>query len=285
MEKAPNGTYTPIPNVFFDTCDLPETAQILYLRLYRHIHYRGCRFVGSIRMLARLVRLSKSTVDRMVKRLEKSKLIKVLRGQGEETSAQIMEVTILKGELWELNRQHEIEPVPVWDTEMPDCPNLGQSVPPEGQDIPDRDELSQAQAQNEALNNTNQSKQKEKEIEPSPQIFEEEKNPPVLSLSLGMELLKTLRLFGECSEYMMSAAKEVLAHIYSNRPTEIDEFTFKLLLTSAKEEANRATLEQAYQLGYESKTAYFMACLYEKLQRHGSSSLVNNSLQHERIAQ
>lgn len=133
------GTYTQVPNVFFDTCDLPETAQILYLRLYRGIHYKGCKFTGSIRKLSKLVRLSKSTVDRMIKKLKEAHLINVEYSQSDEEIKEIMTITICKEELWTLNRyHHHIQSVPNWDNvmpEMPDnCPNLGHDVPEMGQD-------------------------------------------------------------------------------------------------------------------------------------------------------
>jgi hypothetical protein len=66
-EREDRGKFTQLPNVFFDTCGLPDAAQILYLRLYRHLWQAGQAFIGSVRKLSRLVRLSKSTVDRMIK--------------------------------------------------------------------------------------------------------------------------------------------------------------------------------------------------------------------------
>src|SRR2546430_15471447 len=76
-KKPLNGTYTQVPNVFFDTCDLPETAQILYLRLFRKFGYIDGTFTGSIRELSKIVRYSKSTTDRLIKVLRDAALIKI----------------------------------------------------------------------------------------------------------------------------------------------------------------------------------------------------------------
>jgi hypothetical protein len=155
-KKPESGTYTQVPNVFFDTCDLPESAQILYLRLYRHIAYKDeHKFVGSIRKLSNLVRLSKSTVERMVKRLEETRLIYVGSEQSQDQDRDVMTITLNPQELWILNKQHyEENTVPIWDKVMPDakvlsqigtiCPetgqhtfNLGQSDVNLGQTVPD----------------------------------------------------------------------------------------------------------------------------------------------------
>lgn len=149
-KKGPqSGTYTQIPNVFFDTCDLPESAQILYLRLYRHIAYKDePKFVGSIRKLGTLVRLSKSTVERMVKILEEARLINVRYELSQDMDCRVMVITINPQELWVLNKQHyEDEDVPVWDKTLPDakvlsqigtlCPDMGQDVVNLGQSVPD----------------------------------------------------------------------------------------------------------------------------------------------------
>lgn len=144
-KKPESGTYTQVPNVFFDTCDLPESAQILYLRLFRYIAYRDdCKFVGSIRKLSNLVRLSKSTVDRMVKKLEESRLIYISSEQSQDQDRDVMTITLSPQELWILNKQHyEEETVPNWDKVMPDakvlsqigtlCPELGHDVLKMGQ--------------------------------------------------------------------------------------------------------------------------------------------------------
>lgn len=155
-KKLKSGTFTQIPNVFFDTCSLPESAQILYLRLYRNIAYKdGSKFVGSIRKLSSLVRLSKSTVERMLKKLEESRLISVGSELSLEQDRTVMTITLNPQELWILNKQHyEDGDVPNWDKVMPDakvlsqigtkCPesgqhdiNLGQSDVTLGQTVPD----------------------------------------------------------------------------------------------------------------------------------------------------
>ncbi len=174
-KKGPqNGSYTQIPNVFFDTCDLPESAQILYLRLYRHIAYKDDRkFVGSIRKLSNLVRLSKSTVDRMTKVLEESRLINICYELSQEQDTKIMGITINPHELWLLNKQHyEDKDVPNWDKTMPPvkilsqigtlCPetgqhavNLGQEDLNLGQTVPDTSSKS-AQESISTLNEKNE---------------------------------------------------------------------------------------------------------------------------------
>jgi DNA-binding transcriptional ArsR family regulator len=155
-KKPVSGSFTQVPNVFFDTCDLPESAQILYLRLYRHIAYKDDhKFVGSIRKLSTLVRLSKSTVDRMLKRLEEARLIYISSEQSQDQDCKVMMITINPQEMWILNKQHyEENDVPNWDKVMPDakvlsqigtiCPetgqhtfNLGQSDVNLGQIVPD----------------------------------------------------------------------------------------------------------------------------------------------------
>jgi hypothetical protein len=128
-EKGPkNGTYTQVPNVFFDTCDLPESAQILYLRLYRHIAYKDDhKFVGSVRKLSNLVRLSKSTVDRMVKVLEESRLITIGYEPSRDIDCKVMAITINPQELWVLNKQHyEEKDISVWNKTLPDAKMLSQ---------------------------------------------------------------------------------------------------------------------------------------------------------------
>lgn len=149
-EKGPkSGTYTQIPNVFFDTCDLPESAQILYLRLYRHIAYKDeHKFAGSIRKLSSFVRLSKSTVDRMIKVLEESRLINISYELSRDQDCKVMAITINPQELWILNKQHhEEKDVPNWDKSLPDakvlsqigtlCPDMGQDDLKLGQSVPD----------------------------------------------------------------------------------------------------------------------------------------------------
>lgn len=140
-EKYEDGTYTKLPNVFFDTCDLPETAQILYLRLYRHTAYRGGKFVGSIRKLSNLARLSKSTVDRMVKKLADAQLLTIGYEQSEEQCGEVMAIKLNIDALWALNRYHSnIAPVPIWDSTIPEMgqglSNEGQEIVNEGHDIP-----------------------------------------------------------------------------------------------------------------------------------------------------
>lgn len=126
-EKVTSGTYTQVPNVLFDSCDLPESAQILYLRLYRKVAYKDCRFIGSLRKLSSLVRMSKSTVDRMSKKLRDAGLLTIHYLEGDEIAREVMVITVLKAELWQLNKHHyEVEEVQPWIVMPEVCPNLGQ---------------------------------------------------------------------------------------------------------------------------------------------------------------
>lgn len=119
-DKTPNGTFTMIPNVFLETCELPETAQLLFLRLLRHIGHTGGTFTGSVRKLANLVHMSKSTVDRGVKLLDTAHLICISHQMSQEREQEIMVITLNLDELWGLNRHHcKVAIVPNWDKELP----------------------------------------------------------------------------------------------------------------------------------------------------------------------
>lgn len=167
-----------VPNVFFETCALPDTAQMLFLRLAAFLgKHHQTKYVGSTRQLANVVRMSKSTVDRMLKRLKTAKLATITSEPGKETKHEVMGITLAMDALWDLNTYHNtVTSVPVWDNELPDCPNLGQSVPEEGQSnvnlgqsVPDGDKVSQSQAQirDNTLNTENTSL-----------ILEEDSTPP-----------------------------------------------------------------------------------------------------------
>lgn len=111
MKRVTMGTFTQVPNIFFDTCELPETAQILYLRLLRHVGYKNDQqFIGSIRKLAKLVRMSKSTVDRMLKVLEEANLIEIGETESKELDGKAPYVKVLIDDLWKQN-QKLYEPV------------------------------------------------------------------------------------------------------------------------------------------------------------------------------
>src|SRR5258708_37385150 len=94
-KKPVNGPFTQVPNVFFDTCDLPETAQILYLRLLRKFGYTGGIFSGSIRDLSKIVRYSKSTTDRLIKVLRDANLIMI-----EYDADGVMTIILNTSEMW-----------------------------------------------------------------------------------------------------------------------------------------------------------------------------------------
>src|ERR1017187_1917093 len=119
-DKSPNGTFTQVPNMLLETCDLPETAQMLFLRLLRYYGHTGGVFTGSARKLANLVHMSKSTVDRMSKRLRDANLIKLEYQLSNETEQEIMTITLNIADLWNTNRHHcKVEPVPIWDSTLP----------------------------------------------------------------------------------------------------------------------------------------------------------------------
>lgn len=117
------GTFTQIPNIIFDTCDLPERAQILFLRLYRHVRHKDGKFQGSLRKLSNLVRIPKSTTATMIKQLEDANLITISYETGTEQVRATMVIKINIDELWGLNRYHsEIEPLPRWKDRLPEMP-------------------------------------------------------------------------------------------------------------------------------------------------------------------
>jgi hypothetical protein len=150
-KKPENGTYTQVPNVFLDTCDLPETAQILYLRLLRKLGYKGEKFTGSIRDLSKFVRMSKDTADRMSKKLKEAGLINLERKEGEA-----MTITVNTDSLWALNRQHYDRPVSIWDTKLPDLSQieteLSQNATPSSQ-LPSQNATKPSQNATQASSN------------------------------------------------------------------------------------------------------------------------------------
>jgi len=123
-KKGPQkGSYTQIPNVFFDTCDLPETAQIVYLRMIRKFGYTGGTFTGSISDLGKIVRYPKSTTYRIIKVLRDANLIKM-----ETDDNNVMTITLNTDDLWELNKYHyEIEPCQIWNDKQPSVSELERS--------------------------------------------------------------------------------------------------------------------------------------------------------------
>lgn len=172
-----------IPNVFFETCDLPESSQTLFLRLAAQLgkSHIGV-FIGSIRQLANMVRMSKSTVDRMVYVLIDAELITVTLSEGIESRREVMSIEVNMDRLWDLNAYHNtVASVPNWDTVLPDCPNLGHDVP--GMDTTSQidallsqneDSVSQAHAQiqDKTLNTDKTTSIQKKEESPSTQLSE-----------------------------------------------------------------------------------------------------------------
>jgi DNA-binding Lrp family transcriptional regulator len=226
-KKGPqSGSYTQIPNVFFDTCDLPESAQILYLRLYRHIAYKDDhKFVGSIRKLSTLVRLSKSTVDRMLKRLEESRLIRIGYELSQDLDSKVMAITINPQELWILNKQHyEESTVPNWDKVMPDakvlsqigtlCPETGQSVFKTGQD-----DVNLGQSVPDASSNSGQ-----ESISTGNQLNESKKERLIHSFALSSDSLDKVREYAEEYKVDVSYCQGRAQEIYQQYALSDDDF-------------------------------------------------------------
>jgi hypothetical protein len=53
--KAPHGTFTQLPNVFIDLCDISDEAYRLFTKLYREYGTRGSTYTGSLRKLAEVL--------------------------------------------------------------------------------------------------------------------------------------------------------------------------------------------------------------------------------------
>lgn len=247
-KKGPqNGTYTQIPNVFFDTCDLPESAQILYLRLYRHIAYRDDhKFIGSIRKLSNFVRLSKSTVDRMVRVLEESRLITIGYELSQDQNTKVMAITINPLEMWVLNKQHyEEKDVPNWDKIMPDakvlsqigtlCPetgqhvfNLGQGDVNLGQSVPD----SSSKSAQESISTVNELNEREKESDSSIQSINQSSSPQRADVTGYLMMFMRKFLLGmEQTGKLMDEHLKYLQEIYY--VSELDKETFRFEVEKA----------------------------------------------------
>jgi DNA-binding MarR family transcriptional regulator len=224
------GKFTQVPNVFFDTCDLPETAQILYLRIFRHIAYRDGKISGSVRKLSKLLRISKSTVQRQLKRLQTANLINITYEESDEADKVVMTITLKRDEIWALNKRHTfIGDVPNWDKVMPDCPNVGQGVPEMGQDdinlgqrVPEMGQSVPGASSNSGGNTTNTENTNNKEnTEASPPI----KRHPFIEAEMRTACKKLLATVNMESEIDY-------AHIiYSVANADVGEFKERIRLT------------------------------------------------------
>lgn len=248
----PNGTYTQVPNVFFDTCNLPETAQILYLRLYRHLAYKqDGQFTGSVRRLSNLVRLSKSTVDRMVKRLRSARLINIAYENEEEQKGD-MTITINVEDLWNLNRYHSnIETVPNWDTALPDCPNLNHNCLNVGQDSPKLGQSVPGSSSNEeGITN--------KEVKENEERISSPRKSSGFVTGIMQRVSRTLHDWHHLEENIAKGQEIFDA-------AQVDLATFKMRVDAAMKQASNAKLEQLHNYGFQDRMHYFFYTLCELL--------------------
>lgn len=214
-KKPVNGPFTQIPNVFFDTCDLPETAQILFLRLVRKFGYTGGTFTGSIRELGKIVRYSKSTTDRLVKVLRDANLIWI-----EYDTEGTMTIALNTGDLWALNKHHyEVQASQKWDSKLPSVPEMGQSCPKNGtvrasqkwdKSVP---ELGQDQAQNQAPKEKEEMKERMKE-----------RHSSIHSLALSDDSLEKVAKFAQEYGNDVFKCQERAQEIYQRYAISDDEF-------------------------------------------------------------
>lgn len=217
-KKPVNGPFTQVPNVFFDTCNLPETAQILYLRLLRKFGYIGGTFTGSIRELAKIVRYSKSTTDRLIKVLRDADLIRI-----EYDTEGNMTIVLNTSDLWALNKHHyEVQPSQIWDSKLPSVPEMGQTSPRNGtlrgsqnRDAQNVPEMGQDQAQSQAPKEREEKKERMKESDSSI-------HSSILSLDTLEKIAQVTR---DCSEEDVASQVDAIEHIYyQNEDMSEDEF-------------------------------------------------------------
>jgi hypothetical protein len=166
MTQASRGTFTQVPNIFLDTCDLPETFQIGFLRMMRLYAHRGGVFTGSLRKLSKDIHLPKSTVARMIPALVEAKLIEKRKHQADGSEREELVLILLLDDLWEQNKHHECPKlgqsasVPIWDTHVP---QRDESVPPMDNTVPNWDESVPPVSTKLPPNTSNTNKKEEKE--------------------------------------------------------------------------------------------------------------------------
>jgi hypothetical protein len=132
MTQSAKGKFIQVPNIFLDTCELPETFQIGYLRLIR-LYGRKKIFVGSIRKLSNAIRISKSTVARMIPAWVSEGLV----NKKEENGVLILEILI--DDLWEKNKECPKLGQDEDEGESATVPNRDKSVPQWDDSVPNRD--------------------------------------------------------------------------------------------------------------------------------------------------
>lgn len=97
--KAPQGTFTKIPNVLLDTCDLSDEAIMLFGRLLRQVGHKGGIFHGSIRKLASVVQVKRDKAHRNLNVLKAAKLVST----GTDSDLDVSTIELHTDDLWELN--------------------------------------------------------------------------------------------------------------------------------------------------------------------------------------
>jgi DNA-binding MarR family transcriptional regulator len=132
------GLFLMLPDCLLDDTELTETSIIGFARLMRHCQQqRVSYFAGSLRKLARIIKISKTTTARLIPAwIGKGLILKEIH-EGEETR-DIMMLHLLLPALWERNIDYSLQK----------CPNLGQStaenpsltVPNKSTSVPKRDE-------------------------------------------------------------------------------------------------------------------------------------------------
>lgn len=107
--KAPHGTFTQLPNVFIDLCDISDEAYRLFTKLYREYGTRGSTYTGSLRKLADLLTMNKDKVHRNLRALVTATLIST------QTDHNQLTITIHTDDLWQLNTLAKLgEHIPRW---------------------------------------------------------------------------------------------------------------------------------------------------------------------------
>lgn len=97
--RAHHGTFTQLPNVLLDTCDLADEALMLFSRLLRLVGHKGGIFYGSARKMAIAVQVKRDKACRNLKVLEIAGLVTTTAESAQEAATIILNTD----DLWELN--------------------------------------------------------------------------------------------------------------------------------------------------------------------------------------
>lgn len=107
--KAPHGTFTQLPNVLIDLCDISDEAYRLYTKLYREYGTRGGIYTGSLRKLADRLAINKDKIHRNLRALTTADLIDTNMANNQLT------ITLYVDDLWQLNALAKLgEHIPRW---------------------------------------------------------------------------------------------------------------------------------------------------------------------------